>query len=264
MTDYIELNSPAWRVAAASVAGLRHVRNAAPCQDNHAWALLPEGAFAAVVADGAGSAELGGTGSAIASRAALDSIQGTSCLPRDAAGLRSLLTRALTHARDAVVLEAVRLERDPRDLATTLIVLIATRNVVAAAQIGDGASVIDTPNGVVAVTAPVLGEYINETTFVVSPNAIETAQYNVLYQPCLSLALFSDGLQMLALKLVTGDPFAPFFQPLFQFAAGADEPGKAATDLAAWLASPRVSARTDDDVTLVLAHRLAGATDANF
>ena len=264
MTDSVDLKRPAWRVAAASVAGLRHVRNAAPCQDSHAWAQLPEGAFAAVVADGAGSAELGGTGSAVAARAALDSIQETGPLPDDSAGLRSLLIRALTHARDAVVQEAARLERDPRDLATTLIVLVATPNLVAAAQIGDGGSVIETPGGVVALTAPVLGEYINETTFVVSPNAIETAQYNVLLQPCLSLALFSDGLQMLALKLVTGEPFAPFFQPLFQFAAGAADAGQAATDLAAWLASPRVSARTDDDVTLVLAHRLPGATEAQF
>ncbi len=264
MTDFVDLKRPAWRVAAASVAGLRHLRNAAPCQDDHAWAHLPGGAFAAVVADGAGSAELGGTGSAVAARAAIDSIQEAGPLPDDSADLRSLLVRALTRARDAVVQEAARLERDPRDLATTLIVLVATRNLVAAAQIGDGGSVIETPGGVVALTVPVLGEYINETTFVVSPNAIETAQYKVLHQPCLALALFSDGLQMLALKLVTGEPFAPFFQPLFQFAAGAEEPGKAATDLAAWLASPRVSARTDDDVTLVLAHRLSGATEAHF
>ena len=61
-----------WRMAAASVRGVGHVRNGQDCQDAHHWVETPSGILVAAVADGAGSAAVAEVGSALASRAAVD------------------------------------------------------------------------------------------------------------------------------------------------------------------------------------------------
>jgi len=79
-----------------------------------------------------------------------------------------------------------------------------------------------------------------------------------------ALAVMSDGLTRLALKLPANEPHPPFFQPLFAFASAADGQAQAEEQLAAFLASERVCARTDDDKSLVIAvpssAHLAGET----
>jgi hypothetical protein len=125
---------------------------------------------------------------------------------------------------------------------------------IVAIQVGDGAVVVRRGETFEALTAPDHGEYINESTFLTSGDYQEHAQVVIRDQTGIDgVALLSDGLQLLALNLQTGEPFAPFFRPLLQFAArpDADEP-----ELSAFLASPRVCARTDDDKTLLLAVRV--------
>jgi hypothetical protein len=104
-----------------------------------------------------------------------------------------------------------------------------------------------------SLTTPQRGEYVNETTFLTSANALESAQTAVWYGETANLALFSDGLQRLALKLPAGAPHPPFFSPLFHFLAGMTDESEAQAQLSAFLRSPRLTARTDDDLTLVLA-----------
>jgi hypothetical protein len=53
-------------------------------------------------------------------------------------------------------------------------------------------------------------------------------------------------------RLPAYEPHAPFFRPLFAFAMESTD-SAAAEPLAAFLASERVTRRTDDDKTLVLA-----------
>ena len=72
-----------------------------------------------------------------------------------------------------------------------------------------------------------------------------------------ALAMSTDGLLRLALKLPAYEPHPPFFKPLFAFIAEAGDTAVASQQLAGFLASPRVCARTDDDKTLVLAARMA-------
>jgi hypothetical protein len=143
-----------------------------------------------------------------------------------------------------------------RDLATTLILLMAAPELVAAAQVGDGATVLGDHEGeIVALTTPQNGEYINETTFLISPGALETVQVKVWRGAAAHVAAFSDGLQMLALKMPEGIPHAPFFSPLFRFVATMTNQIEAQEQLASFLRSPRVRARADDDLTLLLAAR---------
>lgn len=255
-----------WRVVGCSARGAGHVRTGEPCQDAHAWRVAP-GALVAAVADGAGSARLGGVGAAVAARSAAEALadslgtagDGGDVEAPDDGAWRARLGAAIEAARAAVAREAEARAAEIGELATTLIVLAVTDDVVAVAQVGDGAAVARGAAGTLeALTTPHRGEFVNETTFLSSPDAAELAQLVVRREAVTHVAVLSDGLQMLALAMPSGSPHPPFFAPLFAFAAGAADPAAAAEQLASFLTGPRVAARTDDDVTLLLAARVRG------
>ncbi len=253
--------SSRWRVAGASVQGVGHARLGLPCQDAHGWRVLTGDVLAAVVADGAGSAPLAEVGAELAARSALDflSAVGAEDLAArlndaDETGAQTLLRNALTAARQALDDEAVRRGVPLRDLATTLLVLLAAPQIVLAAQIGDGAIILADATGKIrALTAPPAAEYVNETTFLTAANALDKAQITVWRGAARHVALFSDGLQMLALKMPAASPHPPFFAPLFRFADAIADETQASEELAAFLRSPRITERADDDLTLLLA-----------
>ena len=253
----VPMTLPPWHVVAASARGTSHEKTGQPCQDAHRWAILSEDVLAVAVADGAGSAALGEVGAAIAAQTAIDTLRRQAARPAwpaSAADWHILLTETLKAARAAVAAEAQARAVSTRDLATTLILLVATSTLVAAAQIGDGATVVgDGGSDLIALTTPQSGEYLNETTFLTSPDALDTAQINLWHGVPASIAAFSDGLQMLALKMPEGTPHAPFFTPLFQLVARMTDAAAAQEQLTAFLHSPRLRARVDDDVTLLIA-----------
>jgi hypothetical protein len=175
-------------------------------------------------------------------------------LPEDNSGWRLLLTEALRAARDSIEVEVIAHEVTERDLATTLILAVATPELIAAAQIGDGALVVgDVEGNVIGLTVPQTGEYINQTIFLTSPDALNTAQLRIWHGMVAHVAILSDGLQMLALKMPEWTPHAPFFSPLFRFVAKAADEAEAKKQLEAFLRSPRIRERSDDDLTLLLA-----------
>ena len=261
LTD--SLPEPGWRVVAGSVRGTSHEKTGQPCQDAHHWQQLPSGILVAAIADGAGSAILGEVGATVATQAAvqvmesqlrLQNLEDEERSPGCSDRYRELLHNALKAALIEVEAEALRQQAKVRDLAATLILVIATPALVAAAQVGDGAAVVgDAAGELQALTAPQHGEYINETTFLISADALETAQVNVWSGAATHIAVFSDGLQRLALKLPAGNPHAPFFSPLFRFITDTTDAAIAQEQLMAFLHSPRITERTDDDLTLLLA-----------
>jgi serine/threonine protein phosphatase PrpC len=223
--------------------------------------VLPEpDVLVAAVADGAGTAELAELGAATASQAAVEAVcRGLSVAPppADEPSWQQLLHGAVAQALGAVHQEAVSRDVSPSALATTLILLVAARDFAAAAQVGDGAAVAAGEDGnTVALTTPDTGEYLNETTFLVSPGALDRAQFRLWPSPVRHVAIFSDALDMLALKMPAGTPHGPFFSPLFRFVAHMTDQEVARDDLVAFLRSSRVRERTDDDLTLLLAARV--------
>ena len=243
-----------WRAYGASVRGSGHARTGLPCQDAHAWRPLP-GGIACAVADGLGSAARADAGAQLAVAAALDAL--TAGLPRDGAATdpaacEAVIRAAFTAARDALV--AVAGDDPLRDLATTLLLAAATDAWTAVGQIGDGAVVGLWPDGRLAtLSQPQRGEYANETTPLTADDALERLRVAVWPAPVQALALFSDGLQALALDLATGEPFAPFFAPFLGALADPFDPAAVGDRLAAFLDSAHVCARTDDDKTLLVA-----------
>lgn len=246
-----------WRVVPASVPGTSHEKRGQPCQDAHYWSRLPDGVLIAAVADGAGSAPFGEVGSAIAVQTAVELI-GTQAAQLTANGQiinwDSLIRETLQTVQNAIAAEAQTRDVAVRDLATTLILAIATPQFVAVAQIGDGAAVIQDAEGqLIALTCPQQGEYANETTFLISPDALNSAQIALWTGTATHIALFSDGLQRLALKLPEGTPHLPFFSPLFRFVTDMQDELSAKQELVTFLRNPRITERTDDDLTILLA-----------
>ena len=273
-----------WRVVGASVRGASHEERDQPCQDAHYWRILPSGALIAAVADGAGSASLGEVGSELAASTSVNALAALvepglemeigPGLTDEAIGQH--LMAAMETARAALVTEAESRVVNQRELATTLILLIATGNGIAVAQVGDGAAVVgDGQGSVEGLTQPQNGEYINETTFLTSPEALDTVQTGVWRGTTAQGAIFSDGIQMLCLKMPEGLPHPPFFNPLFSFVSEIEpqiEPEgcshradfehtrdsddldtkQAKEHLRTFLLSPSVTSNTTDDRTLLL------------
>jgi hypothetical protein len=243
-----------WNVAAASVRGTSHAAHGQPCQDANAWAVAG-GLLLAAVADGAGTAPLAEHGATAAVAAAVQSLRGSvdSGQVSDAASACRAIRDAFAAALAAVEAEAAARDADLRNLATTLGVVVAAPEWITAAQVGDAAVVVDDGSGALRTVGGVAGsEYLNETVFLTSPGVLDELAPAVREGTHRHLALMSDGLQMLALRIPGREPHLPFFEPLFRFVDAQPDAAAAGERLAAFLAGPRVAARADDDLTLIL------------
>ena len=254
---------PDWVIIGASVAGSSHIRKDVPCQDAHTYAILGGGVAVVAVADGMGTAGQAGIGASLAVGAALNAavrqLTGSGACPQNEASWVLLLRSCFASARSYLEEEAQMLNVSLRELGTTLLLAVAAPGWLAVAHIGDGAIVVQDDRGdIVTVAAPQSGEYANETYPLTLPQAMEVAEFNAWPVETIALALFTDGLQRLALHLPDFDPHPPFFEPLFRQLPGlseTDQVERAGQALADFLASERVASLSDDDLTLVLIGR---------
>ena len=241
-----------WRVQAASVAGSAHRARGQVCQDAHL--AIPAGeALIAAVADGAGSAARADEGARRAVLAAALAAAAWAPWLESAEGATAAAARWMDMARGALPGEG---EAGLAELATTLAVAVISPALVTVAQIGDGLVVVRRDGQWELVDGPPRGEYLNETTFLTSPRWRRAVR--VSSQPATEIdavALISDGLQLVAVDLEAERPHAPFFGPLAEFVT---RPDADPAELAEFLASERMCARTDDDKTLVMAVRDGG------
>ncbi|MBI5876419.1 MAG: protein phosphatase 2C domain-containing protein [Chloroflexi bacterium] len=248
------MNLSEWHVVGASVQGSAHTRQGAPCQDAHGWRVLPDDILILAVADGAGSAPRSLEGAQAAVGAVLatlaDGFAAPEPLPPDV-----LLRDAFARAREALAVLAAEAGVPLAQFASTLTCAIAGANVLTVASLGDGAVIAETGGELrLASAPPQKGEYANETHFLTQDDARDCVQIARVDGTARAVAATTDGLLRLALRLPDYAPHAPFFQPLFAFAAQAH--ADADVELAAFLCSERVTARTDDDKTLVIAVRV--------
>lgn len=247
-----------WRTVAASVIGSSHIVNEMPCQDR-CWAqvdILWDGSslLSLFVADGAGSAMKGGEGASLAIEAAADFLsgnlkQGEFCLTDNFA------TDLVVAVRDRIYAEAEINFLTPRDFACTFLGVLSSPSGTLAFQIGDGGIVIDTGSCLEIAIIPMGGEYANMTHFVTDAEAIRILKIKTYPDPALRIAVFSDGIQRLALNMVTNMPHEPFFAPFFNSMARVtpEQETQLQPLLVKFLESEKVNERTDDDKTLILA-----------
>jgi hypothetical protein len=249
-----------WRVLAQSVAGTSHVAHAASCQDAHATAIVEtaDGPILMVaVADGAGSAQFAEVGAGAAcrvllaqARADLTERLGVDHLTRDN------LIRWFLSARSEIARLADERGVRSRELACTAIIAVIGSAAGAFAQVGDGAVVIPVKDGHAPVFWPAPAEYANVTDFLTDDKIEDRIAVEILPTRIDELAMFSDGLQRLALDFATRRGHPGFFGPLLATLRDHPVPEQLTELLRGFLDSPQVNARTDDDKTLVLATRL--------
>ena len=248
-----------WKLVGASVQGVSHIKSGTPCQDAHKFNIECDEILIAAVADGAGSASFSADGARFAVEQFLENfgegLAGELVSHHSEKPQRKLLIQELDYLQARLMAYAAELSIEAREFATTLLLIIAEPNFVAVAQIGDGAVVIgDADGNIFALTKPQNGEHANETTFLTSPDAVENAEIVVWHGKVKHLAVFTDGLQRLALQMPEGTAHAPFFKPFFAFVENMTDADKAQQELEKFLYSPRITERTDDDLTLLLAY----------
>lgn len=248
-----------WKWAAASRRGTSHEKTGTKRQDAMRVLLTADrSALIAVACDGAGSASMGGEGAAIAARV-LSNCAKAALGHKGVHPADDTIWEWIDLARDRIAAVAERRGLTPRDFATTVVMAISDGCSTLALHIGDGAVIGRDAKSDEWQTLcwPEHGEYAS-TTFFLTDDGVPRARIVRHESPIDRLAVFTDGIERLALDFTTNLPHAPFF-------AGVSEPvAKSRTEgcdvalsakLGAYLSSDVVNARTDDDKTLILASR---------
>jgi hypothetical protein len=260
-----------WRFLSGAVTGAEHARKGSGCEDSFAVSQSGSGVIVAV-ADGGSRLRLSALGSSLAASLAVQWAQarldgdGTAGWPTDAKGwtacAREVLEGVLgTFASLAAGLSTAVPGTEPRDLGTTLTLVMAAPPWLAVVSVGDGFVVTRSGDGHFdllmppdsgATTADVVAEQPGRTTFITSPGAARAAQVAVAHIPDLTgIAVSTDGLREVGLEYaaaVAQHPHEVFFRPLFARADRGDDQ----TALLRLLASERVCGLTSDDKTLVV------------
>ncbi len=249
-----------WTWAVACRRGVSHEQADVRLQDAFKCftASTPSRPIVIMVSDGAGSGSFGGEGASVICRALTLSTRShfasSDALPTD-----ELLEHWLRGARELVRTAALRRTLETREFAATLILLISSGAESVVLHVGDGCAVLrDEETGSwIAPSWPYHGEYASTTTFVTDePDpTISIVRYP---RPITAIAVFSDGLERLALDLRARQPFAPFFDSIMAPVFDSDAVGKdggLSGKLNEFLGSDGVNSRSDDDKTLILAVR---------
>lgn len=211
--------------------------------------------FFAVISDGAGSASHGGEGASLVcrklSQAARKYFKKYSTLPND-----ETIETWVDAARDSIFLAAIRRSLTPRDFAATLVCVISYGSETVIIHIGDGCVVLRDValEEWIAPSWPDHGEYASTTTFITD----EFLKLRITRHgnPISVIALFSDGIERLALNFTESKPFAGFFDGIVKPLKQTQDLGRnnsLSASLRNYLNSEAINARTDDDKSLIIA-----------
>jgi hypothetical protein len=252
-----------WCWIGACSTGSSHIRAGTGCQDNAACMELVVGAenfLLAIVSDGAGSAKFSSIGSRLAvecfARCAVSHLQNFQSLD----SITSDLVRDwIDDIRNRIFRSAELRGTEPRQLAATLIGALVCSNRAIVCHVGDGACVLRRKGGDLweVPSWPAHGEYATSTYFI-TDDPEPRLQFNSMEGEFSELAMFSDGIERLALDFLNKSAsdrfFNPMFAPLAKLGPGRDR--GLSVSLRKYLDSPRVLERTDDDKSLLLARRV--------
>jgi hypothetical protein len=244
------------------VAGTSHVGSNQPCQDACLIRelLTPSGepVLVLIAADGAGSA----SHAAVGSKLVRDTVLELAAAWVREQGQPDRLDEGVvrdwfrSRIREVVETQAEAAGARVRDFATTILCVIADKARTICFQIGDGAIVRSQDGRYEAVFWPQTGEYANTTYFATDNDAAERLMFSLSEGATEEIALFSDGLQMLALDFSARTVHQPFFNPMFaRLRAEPAGESSLSTALEEFLNSAPINCRTDDDKTLLLATR---------
>lgn len=254
----------AWKTVYDSVAGTSHRTTELPCQDACRVVQLktPRGVLlVACCADGAGSASHSAEGSEIVCDTFVKLVErDIGVFDSEGTVNQELVLRWIEEIRSGVERRAEEVALDVRQLASTCLAAVVGEATALFIQIGDGAIAVLAGDGYEPVFWPQSGEFANTTNFITDERCKERVQWSWWPQQIDEVALFSDGLERLALRFADRTVHAPFLKPLFMSLRMVDNCDDYFEPLRRFLDSPKVNERTDDDKTLILATRLFTST----
>lgn len=254
-----------WKALARYATGTSHQKQQLPCQDYGDYKILNELIIGAV-ADGAGSAKHADIGSKLAVTTVLDYLAGCDRLLSLGQSLwtdcqqtsieeeaRQIFIEAIDRVSDAFQTHAIATGCNVDEFACTLLAFVATRDGLFAMQIGDGFIIVRSAEEEFQMLFPPdKGEFLNETTFLTSINAIAAMRVCVKLDKPDFICVSTDGLEKVAIRMSDWTPFIPFFEPLEEYIKTVSTPEQEDEYLIDFLNSDRLNARTDDDKTLLL------------
>lgn len=261
-----------WVYGFAASVGTSHIKEGRPCQDSCVCEIVnskKDGEILILIAsDGAGSSEYGEVGSRLICNILKEEITGF--LERgytfgDITG--ETAAGWIEKFRDEVAMIAGDRGRSMKDYACTLVGAVVGEREAVYFQIGDGAIVVflkDSQEGYRCIFWPQRGEYENTTCFTTDKDALERhlkfKRSDTKEEEIMNIAIFTDGIQHLALHYESRAPFTGFFKPLFKALDSIANKGSEEINnlLRAFLNSERINSRTDDDKTLIMAARYMG------
>jgi hypothetical protein len=215
----------------------------------------------AAICDGAGSAPHSDIGASVASATFVNLVEGYFLKGGTLRRVdQSLAVKWVGETSAAVRQAAHERNRSARDFASTFLAAIIGPHAAVFIQIGDGAIVVS--DGLEDdwswVFWPSHGEYVNQTVFLVSPDAVEKMGFEFADRRIDAVALFTDGIERLVLNTRSRTVNHAFFDQMLAPVVASQQRGidrSLSSALATYLSSPVVNDRTSDDKTLVMATR---------
>lgn len=256
------MKQPKWKYIFASETGTSHKKASLPCQDSsYCEEILTKdnsSVLVAIVSDGAGSAIKADVGSKLACRLFAKEIKSFFETGRCINDVTlEFIQEFILYFQDASSMLAKEEGFTSRDFACTFLAAIVGESSAVFVQVGDGAIVISSEenlNDYSCVFWPQQGEYANMTNFITDANVLNNIEYKFFTHQIKKLAVFTDGIQHLALHYQTQTAHSPFFRSMFNWLS--KEPigfsQELANSLAIFLNSQKVIDITDDDKTLIL------------
>jgi Protein phosphatase 2C len=247
---------PQWTWARASCRGLSHIVQGTRRQDALSCLAANAQTLIAIVSDGAGSTSHGGEGASIATRifarSAVHHMRNSPTLPDD-----EMIWTWIDDIRDQLARASLLRSVERKNFAATLVGVISTADKSLIIHIGDGAVVgRNKETGIwEALSWPEHGEYASTTFFITDDPKVRLRISRS--ERCIDgLAVFSDGIERIALSFAERVPHAPFFNGIFKpveqsTASGCDL--GLSHKLVSYLASAAINERTDDDKSLIIA-----------
>ena len=251
-----------WKAIGKSVIGTSHVAAGKGCEDALQYIIEKDvhgnEVLICCLSDGAGSAQYAGEASAFCTAEVLSSL--SALATAGAALTEAHIYSLLEDIYDELQTQANANGAEIYDYSCTLLGCFITQTQSVFFQIGDGAIVRDDAGGAYTyIWWPHNGEYQNVTAFLVDDRNFANLNVTIIDERINEIALFTDGIQMLALNNEHRQVHQPFFMNLFQHLRMADHEEKINLlniKLEDYLGGDRINLRTDDDKTLFLATRL--------
>lgn len=254
-----------WKVIRASVIGTSHTDNKSLCQDDCFADVFVgcdgAGYLVSIVADGAGSATQGGYGAELTCAIAARSIEASLNNINKASLDEILVEQWVKDIRRRIYDAAEKQNRPARDFACTVSGAVVGPSIAIFFQIGDGSIVVSRGDIQGVVFWPDSGPYANMTYFVTEEDALDHLHVCVTNTRIDEIAMFTDGIQRLALSFEQRTAHLPFFESMFKVlrSSSVADCGKLDQQLAKFLNSEAINKRTDDDKTLIMATRATNA-----